>query len=163
MNSTDISNLLTPVVADHGLEIDRVEVSAGSKRAVVRVFLDGDGPQGAGPSLDQIAEATRSVSVALDDADITRGRPYTLEVSSRGVSRPLTDEKHFRRNRGRLVVATTTDAEIAGRIIEADADGLALDVDGVVQQLPWPSVKSALVQVELNRSSAEFADEDEED
>ncbi len=163
MNATDIDKLLIPVVAAHGLEIDRVEVAAAGKRSVIRVFLDGDGPDGLGPSLDQIADATRSVSVALDDVDITRGRPYTLEVSSRGVGRPLTEQKHFHRNRGRLVMVATVDGQTTGRIVAADADGLRLDVDGAIEELSWPSVKSAAVQVELNRSIAEFGDEDEED
>ena len=97
MNTTDLEALVAPVVAAHALEVDRLEVMAAGKRSVVRVFLDGDGPDGRGPSLDQIAEATRDVSRALDDADVTKGRAYTLEVSSRGVSRPLTAAKHFRR------------------------------------------------------------------
>ena len=77
------------------------------KRRVVRIFLDGDGPQGRGPSLDEIADATRAISRELDDAPAMGSRPWTLEVSSRGVSRPLTEAKHYRRNTGRLISATT--------------------------------------------------------
>jgi ribosome maturation factor RimP len=162
MNSPEISSLLTPVVAAHDLEIDRLEVTAAGKRSVVRIFLDGDGPAGVGPSLDQIAEATRSISVALDDADLTKGRPYTLEVSSRGVGRPLTEAKHFRRNRGRLVAVVTDEGELTGRIAEVGPDFVELDIAGVVKQVPLASVTTALVQVEMNRPLAGVEDEEEE-
>jgi ribosome maturation factor RimP len=163
MNSPDISRLLTPVVAAHGLEVDRLEVAAAGKRSVVRIFLDGDGPAGVGPSLDQIAEATRSISIALDDADVTNGRPYTLEVSSRGVGRPLSEAKHFRRNRGRLVALTTAEGELAGRIAGVGEDYVELEVGGAIKQVPLMVVTNALVQVELNRPLAAAQDEEEEE
>jgi ribosome maturation factor RimP len=162
MHNPEILRLLTPVVAAHGLEVDRLEVAAAGKRSVVRVFLDGDGPAGLGPSLDQIAEATRAISVALDDADITNGRPYTLEVSSRGVGRGLTEAKHYRRNRGRLVVVTTQDGELTGRITGAGEDFVELEIAGSINQVPLASVTNALVQVELNRPLAGVEEEEEE-
>ena len=109
MDPTTISDLVTPVVTSCGLEVDRVEVLPAGKRRVVRIFLDGDGPQGRGPSLDEIADATRAISRELDDAPAMGSRPWTLEVSSRGVSRPLTEAKHYRRNTGRLISASTAD------------------------------------------------------
>lgn len=163
MNSADISALLTPVVAAHDLEIDRVEVTAAGKRSVVRIFLDGDGPAGKGPSLDQIAEATRSISAALDADDPTGGRPYTLEVSSRGVGRPLTDGKHFRRNSGRLVVVSTADGEVTGRIVEADDAQVTIDVDGQPQTIALVAIDKALVKVELNRPLTDASDDEDEE
>ena len=162
MDSTAIGKLLTPVVAAHDLEIDRLEITAAGKRSVVRIFLDGDGPAGVGPSMDQIAQATRSISAALDDADVTKGRPYTLEVSSRGVGRPLTEAKHFRRNRGRLVAITTADEPVAGRIAGVSDEVLELEVAGVVQEIALASITTAQVQVEMNRSINKSDDEEEE-
>jgi ribosome maturation factor RimP len=163
MNSADISALLTPVAAAHGLEVDRVEVAAAGKRSVIRVFLDGDGPAGLGPSLDQIAEATRSISAALDADDPTAGRPYTLEVSSRGVSRPLSEGKHFRRNRGRLVAVNTAEGDLTGRIVQADDDQVTIEVDGAVRTLALTAINKALVQVELNRPLAAAGDDEDEE
>ncbi len=162
MDSTAIGRLLTPVVAAHDLEIDRLEITAAGKRSVVRIFLDGDGPAGVGPSMDQIAQATRSISVALDDADVTKGRPYTLEVSSRGVGRPLTEAKHFRRNRGRLVAITTADEPVTGRIVGVSDEVLELEVAGVVQEIALAAITTAQVQVEMNRSINKSDDEEEE-
>ncbi len=122
MNTTDIESLVAPVAAAHALEVDRIEVLTAGKRSVVRIFLDGDGPVGRGPSLDEIATATRAISVAFDGVDITRGRPYTLEVSSRGVTRPLTEARHFRRNTGRLVVIDSAGGQLTGRVVAVDSE-----------------------------------------
>lgn len=161
MDSAQVTTLVSPVVEHHGLEVDRVEVVAAGKRALVRIFLDGDGPEGRGPSLDQIAEATRSISAALDDADLTRGRPYVLEVSSRGVGRPLTEAKHYRRNLGRLVALSTEAGEVVGRITAVGEDAVELDIDGAGRAVPLASIEKALVQVELNRPGTQLDEEED--
>lgn len=162
MLSTDISTLLDPVVAAHDLEIDRVEITSAGKRSIVRIFLDGDGPDGRGPSLDQIAEATRSISASMDDSDVSRGKPYTLEVSSRGVTQPLTQAKHFRRNTGRLVRVVTTEAELTGRIVAVNGDEVELQVGSDTQQVALDRITTATVQLELNRPIAGSDDDNEE-
>lgn len=158
MDPVTISELVTPVVVSCGLEVDRVEIMPAGKRRVVRIFLDGDGPKGRGPSLDEIADATRAISRVLDDAPVMGGRPWTLEVSSRGVSRPLTEPKHYRRNTGRLIAATTADGEVTGRIAGVTDTEVTLDVGGTPRALPVAAITRAVVQVELNRS----IDDDEE-
>ncbi len=160
MNSQAVADALAAVVGALGLEIDRVETAAAGKRSVLRIFLDGDGPEGRGPSLDDIAEATRAISAALDDSPVVGNGPYVLEVSSRGVSRPLTEPKHFRRNTGRLVALRLAGGEqLTGRIAGADADGVRLDVESGEREVPYAQIGSAVVQVELNRLPAEDADE----
>jgi len=151
MKIPDLERLLTPVVAAQSLEIDRIEILPAGRRRVVRVFLDGDGPGGLGPSLDEIADATRAISAALDESTIPGQAPYTLEVSSRGVGRPLTQAKHFRRNRGRLVAVSGEGLDLTGRILEVDEDELVLDVDGSRRSLPLAGIGQAVVQIELNR------------
>lgn len=149
MDTADIESLIAPVAAAHSLEVDRLEVMTAGKRAVIRVFLDGDGPVGRGPSLDEIAAATRDISTTLDGTDVTNGRPYTLEVSSRGVNRPLTQAKHFRRNTGRLVAFSLGDEQLTGRIASADETAVVVDVDGAERRIPLTEISRALVQVEL--------------
>lgn len=159
MKISDLEGLLTPAVAAQQLEIDRIEVLSAGRRKVVRVFLDGDGPDGRGPSLDDIAEATRAISTALDDSPITGSAPYTLEVSSRGVSRPLTEPKHYRRNQGRLVRLTGADLDLTGRIVAVADLAVTLDCDGSIRELALADIDKAVVQVELNR----LPDSDEEE
>ncbi|HAM45213.1 MAG TPA: ribosome maturation factor RimP [Propionibacteriaceae bacterium] len=162
MLSTDISTLLDPVVAAHDLEIDRIEITSAGKRSIVRIFLDGDGPDGHGPSLDQIAEATRSISASMDVSDVSRGKPYTLEVSSRGVTQPLTETKHFRRNTGRLITVVTPESEITGRIVSVTDDEVELQVGAASQPVVLAQITKATVQLELNRPIAGSDDDNEE-
>ncbi len=151
MKERAIGELVTPIAEGRGLEVDRIEAMRAGKRVLLRITLDGDGPKGLGPSLDDISAATRAISEALDASDVTGQRPYTLEVSSRGVSTPLTEPKHFRRNRTRLVALTLESGEsIRGRILSAD-DVLELDVDDVSRTVEFSEIAKAVVQVEFNR------------
>lgn len=152
MNSERIAEVVAPVLEQFALDLDAVEIKPAGRRSVVRVVVDGDGPDGTGPSLDDIAEATKAVSGALDTSDATGAGPYTLEVTSRGVSRPLTLPRHWRRNTDRLVKVSLADGEVlTGRIIASDEDTVTLDVDGASRQVAYSGIRTALVQVELNR------------
>jgi ribosome maturation factor RimP len=115
MNADQIASVLGPVLEQFTLDLDAVEVKPAGKRTVVRVVVDGDGPDGGGPSLDDIAEATRAVSATLDSSDVTGKGPYTLEVTSRGVTRPLTLPRHWRRNLDRLVKVSLTSGATTSR------------------------------------------------
>jgi ribosome maturation factor RimP len=152
MKDSQIEPLLTPVLAAHGLELDDLEVIPAGRRRLLRVVVDGDGSHGRGPDLDDIAEATKAVSVALDGSDAMGDRPYTLEVTSRGVGRPLEQPRHWRRNHRRLVTVTLTGGDkVTGRIVASDEEGVTLDVDGTERRLPYDDVRRALVEVEFNR------------
>ena len=131
-----------------GLDVEAVELTPAGKRRVLRVAVDKDG----GVTLDDVAEATREVSRVLDDSDAMGEHPYTLEVTSRGVDRPLTLPRHWRRNAARLVRVTLTDGDVVtGRIGQSTDDGVTLDVDGVDREVPYDEVAKALVQIEFNR------------
>ena len=164
MLESQIAGLLTPILAQHGLDLDAVEVVPAGKRRLLRIVVDGDGPEGRGPLLDDIAEATKALSAALDDSPVVGNTPYTLEVSSRGVSRPLELPRHWRRNVGRLVAVQTTGGEsFTGRVTAADEGGVQLDVEGSPRRLEQAEVAKALVQVELNRRAPAELEVDEDD
>ena len=148
--------MLIPILAQFGLELEAVEVVPAGRRQLLRVVVDGDGASGTGPLLDELAEASKAVSAALDSSDVMGNAAYTLEVSSRGVSRPLERPAHWRRNRGRLVAVTTTEGNtVLGRIVSADSETVQLEVDGEFRMLAFGEVSKALVQVEFNRPSPE--------
>lgn len=156
MNLHDVENLVTPVVDNLGLEVDRIEKMPAGKRSVLRISLDGDGPDGRGPSLDDIAEATRAISAALDASTVTGNQAYTLEVSTRGVTRPLTEPRHYRRNRGRLVALRLVEGEPwTARIMEAGPDSVTVEAEGERREIPYTQITKAVVQVELNRPTEE--------
>ena len=93
------------------LDVEAVELTPAGKRRILRIAVDGDG----GVTLDDVAEATKEVSRVLDESDVMGEQPYTLEVTSRGVDRPLTLPRHWRRNADRLVRVTLTDGDVVER------------------------------------------------
>ena len=151
MQERALVEVVEPILAEHGLELDALDVTPVGKRAILRITVDGDGPEGKGPLLDDIAAASKAVSAALDESPAVGQQPFTLELSSRGVSKPLTEVKHYRRNTGRLVKLWIGDEEVVGRIVGAEDDAVALDVNGEVSRISLDQVDKAVVQVELNR------------
>ena len=138
-----------------GLDLEAVELTPAGKRRVLRVAVDRDG----GVTLDDIAAATRAVSDLLDDSDLMGEAAYTLEVTSRGVDRPLTEPRHWRRNRDRLVKASLRDGtQVTGRIGDSDGSGATLDVSGTPQRVAYDDVTKALVQIEFNRPTSHEGD-----
>ncbi|SER49715.1 ribosome maturation factor RimP [Propionibacterium cyclohexanicum] len=156
MKQSALIDVVEPVITACGLELDKLTVVRAGARHVVRITLDGDGPSGHGPDLDEIAEATRAISAALDESDAAGQAPYTLEVSSRGVSAPLARPAHWRRNAGRLVTVHTTDGEqFTGRITDSDDTAANLAVDGRSRRIDYSQVRKAVVQIEMNRKDQE--------
>ncbi|MDN5726403.1 MAG: ribosome maturation factor RimP [Propionibacteriales bacterium] len=153
MNHDQIAAELTPLLAGFGLELEAIETQPAGRSTLVRLVIDGDGPDGTGPSLDELASATKKVMAALEESGSLDTDRHALELSSRGVHRPLTEEKHWRRNTGRLIkINFTDDAEsIIGRITGHSADGATLDVDGQEREVPYADMAKAVVQVEFNR------------
>lgn len=143
-------DVLTPVVAATGHDLEDVTVTSAGRRSLVRVVVDADG----GVDLDAIADVSRAVSEALDeDADggAAFAGPYVLEVSSPGVDRPLTEQRHWRRAVGRLVQVPVGEATVTGRVLDTDSAGVSLDVDGARRSIPWGELGRGRVQVEFNR------------
>ncbi len=149
MNQDELIKELTPILADHGLELDALEAASSGKRRVLRVVVDGDGPSGTGPTLDEVSAATRSVSAALDKSRAVGNASYVLEVTSRGVNRPLTKPQHWRRNIGRLVTITHADgSKSEGRIDSATEHQVTLL--GADSGIDFSDIDRALIKVEMN-------------
>lgn len=159
-----LHELLAPLVAEVGSDLEDVSVSQAGRRSVVRVLVDRDG----GIDMDGVAEVSRVVSDALDALDEAEpgllGATYVLEVGSPGVDRPLTEPRHWRRNATRLVTATRVDGTtVTGRITEADDAQVTLDVDGAPVALAYADLARGVVQVEFNRKDTEPAETEPED
>lgn len=158
-----VAAVVQPVVAGAGYDLEDLGVSRAGRRHVVRVTIDGD----RGVSLDDIADVSRAVSAALDAAEEAEGDllpgEYELEVSSRGVDRPLTLPRHWRRNIGRLVKVSAAGRQVTARVKAAGDEGVTLDVDGTVQEVAHADLGPGRVQLEFTRwGEVEGADEDDE-
>lgn len=109
-----VTELLEGAFGRAGYDADDVVVEAAARPPRIVVIADGDG----GLDLDALGELSRLASELLDQIDDTPDEAtYVLEVTSRGVDRPLTTERHFRRAHGRKVEVTLSDgSQVVGRL-----------------------------------------------
>ncbi|GAA8854121.1 ribosome maturation factor RimP [Helicobacter pylori] len=152
-----------------------VSVTPAGKRRVARITVERPVADAVGDTpvepltLDEIADATRLVSDALDSSDVMGSQPYTLEVSTPGTDRPLTEPVHFRRLVGRLVEVTLADGQVTGRVLATTADGVDLHVKGTkktaphTQHIPFADITRAVAQVEFTRPDSTPAAGETED
>ena len=146
-----------------GFVLEDLTVAAAGRRSVVRVVVDRADPAAGGITLDDVADASRVLSDALDRVDEADpgllGGTYVLEVSSPGVDRPLTEPRHWARNVRRLVTAVPREGEpVTGRVVSAGESSVVLDVDGSERELAYADVVRGTVQVEFNRADPEEED-----
>lgn len=151
-----LAGLIQPVVAAAGMDLESVRITVAGRRRLLRVVVDSD----QGVSLDDAALVSREVSAALDAANVMGDVPYTLEVSSPGVDRPLTEPRHWRRAAGRLVrVKAGAEGTVQARVLTADADGVTLDMSGASRRFGYGDLGPGAVQVEFGRlPDAELAE-----
>ncbi len=148
----ELTLLLSDPLSGLGLDLEAVELTPAGKRRVLRVAVDKDG----GVTMDDVAAATKEISGVLDESDALGEHPYTLEVTSRGVDRPLTLPRHWRRNADRLVKVDLVAGDvITGRIGASDEGSVTLDVDGEHRAIPYAEVAKAKIQIEFNRRTVE--------
>ncbi|MFX4285152.1 ribosome maturation factor RimP [Janibacter sp. G349] len=152
-----------------------VSVTPAGKRRVARITVERPVADAVGDTpvepltLDEIADATRLVSDALDASDVMGSQPYTLEVSTPGTERALTEPVHFRRLVGRLVEVSLADAQVTGRVLATTADGVDLHVKGTkkaaphTQHIPFADITRAVAQVEFTRPDSTPAAGETED
>jgi len=165
-----VTSVIEPVLHAMDIDLETVKISRAGRRRVLRVIVDADG----GVSLDDIAEVSREISARLDAKNAMGDAPYTLEVSSPGVDRPLTQPRHWRRAIGRLVAvplsADGTDVQpdapddpgtLTGRVLGADEESVTLEIDGAERTVRYDDLGPGRVQIEFGRlSDAEEPDEE---
>ena len=148
-----VIELLDGEFARAGYEVEDVVVDGAARPPRIVVIADGDD----GLNLDALATLSRLASELLDQFDDSAEEtPYLLEVTSRGVDRPLTAERHYRRAHGRKVELTLADgSSVTGRLGEVSDGVLRLVVADrragrVVRELPIEDVANAVVQVDFS-------------
>jgi ribosome maturation factor RimP len=171
-DAEQVTALARPVIGAAGLDLEAVRVTSAGRRTVLRVVVDGDG----GVSLDDIALVSRELSAVLDASPVMGEQPWTLEVSSPGVDRPLTEPRHWRRAMGRLVTVPlmggaggagsaggagragqsgstggATATLIEGRVTGASSDAVTLDTGGETRQFGYRELGPGRIQIEFAR------------
>ena len=147
-----IAELITPALQEAGYYLEEVNLVTPGNHRIVTVIVDGD----TALNLDQVTVASKLVSELMDEAPFMGETPFTLEVTSPGIDRPLTLPRHFAKNLTRLLKVTKTDGVVVtGRITSNTESDVTLSVvekketKEVVVALA--DIKRAVVEIEFNR------------
>lgn len=151
-----IAQLVTPAVEAQGLFLEEVHIVSPGKHRIVTCIVDGP----ASLNLDQVTAVSRSISELLDEATFMGDLPFTLEVTSPGVDRPLTLPRHFAKNLGRLLKIVKIDGStINGRAIESTDSSIMLSYaekkEEKVLEVMLSEIKRATVEIEFNRKDGD--------
>lgn len=124
--AAEVIALLEGELAGQGFSLLDVRVFRGGGRITLRIFVD---TPGGGISLDEVATASRTVSMLLEEADRIAD-PYVLEVSSPGVRRPLRTREHYLAAVGQRVevkvAVTDGNKRLRGTLLEVGATSVTI-------------------------------------
>jgi len=146
-----IHALATRVAEECNFEVVDMQLWAKGKRTLLRVFIDKEG----GITLDNCETFSRRLEALLDVEDPITS-PYTLEVSSPGLDRPLKNFKDFKKNLGKLVRIVTKEkvnnqSFFVGRLEGANDQSLRLSLtDGKGEvDIPVTIISRANLELDL--------------
>jgi len=152
MNMTLASNLtelLNPAVTRAGFVLEEVSVTPVGKRRLISVVVDCENRN---PSLDEVTVVSKEVSSILDTYSQLGEMPFTLEVTTPGIDRPLTELRHWKKNLGRLVKITPHSGEkYVARIKEVLPREVVLELKNQESKVHFSDIARAQIEVEFNR------------
>lgn len=140
----EISAAITPALTALGFYLEDLNISSAGKRSLLTVIVDADRHL----SLDEVTQATKAISEIVENIPALGATPFTLEVTSPGVDRPLTKPRHWRKNINRLVKIILQDGkEIKGRI--KSASEISSTIDEV--EISYADIKRANLEIEFKQ------------
>jgi ribosome maturation factor RimP len=138
----DISAAITPALEALGFYLEDVTIISAGRRSMLTVIVDGDTHL----SLDQVTSATKAIGEIVESIQSLGETPFTLEVTSPGLDRPLTKVRHWQKNINRLVkVVLLEGSEIKGRIIDVSEVSARVDE----KNINYSDVKRATLEIEF--------------
>jgi ribosome maturation factor RimP len=139
--SAKVSGLLQPYLAEHGLDLYRIEYKKEGPGWVLRVYLDKPaGSESEYVSIEECEETNRFLSEALDSEDFI-ARSYNLEVCSPGLDRELIKDEDYVRFAGRQVEVRTYEKICGSRehegVLAGKKDGIVtIETTGEMLEIP---------------------------
>ena len=138
----DISAAITPALEALGFYLEDVTITSAGRRSMLTVIVDGDTHL----SLDQVTSATKAIGEIVESVQSLGETPFTLEVTSPGLDRPLTKVRHWQKNINRLIKVVLLDgSEIKGRI--KDVNEVSATVDE--KNINYSDIKRATLEIEF--------------
>lgn len=148
-----IWELTETILTAEGMELVEAECLRMPSRWLIRIYMDKEG----GVTLADCSEISHQLGDVLDVHDVPPG-PYTLEVSSPGLDRPLVRDKDFLKYQGAAVDIRLREKmagvkHFKGKLVEfLEVDGqklLVVDVSGTSYRIPRHMVVKAHLVYEI--------------
>jgi len=151
-----ISQHISPALQEAGFFLEDINLASPGHHRIVTVIVDGESSL----TLDQVTVASKLVSELLDEAAFMGETPFTLEVTSPGIDRPLTLPRHFAKNHDRLLKVTKSDGVVViGRVLSNTDSAVTLNVVDKKEErevtIALTDIKRAQVEVEFNRKDGQ--------
>lgn len=145
----NIKQVVEKKLASMGLELYELKCIKAGSRILVRVFIDKDGAV----TVNDCEKASNEISILLDVEGFSQS-PYTLEVSSPGIDRPLTTEKDFRRAVGNEVRIYFRDNEnknrtVSGRLVTCSEGNIAVETVKELKTIPLSDITSGKIEIKI--------------
>ncbi len=138
----DISAAITPALEALGFYLEDVTIISAGRRSMLTIIVDGDTHL----SLDQVTSATKAIGEIVESIQSLGETPFTLEVTSPGLDRPLTKVRHWQKNINRLVKVVLLDGlEIKGRIKDVNEVSATIDE----KNISYSDIKRATLEIEF--------------
>jgi ribosome maturation factor RimP len=143
-NKEQVAAVITPAIEALGFYVEDISITSAGRRSMLTVIVDGDTHL----SLDQVTVATKAISEIVENLPTLGNNPFTLEVTSPGLDRPLTKPRHWRKNKDRLIKIVLNDGkEITGRIKDSTDDEVIVDE----QKVAFVYIKRATLEIEFKQ------------
>jgi len=143
-NKEQVAAAITPAIESLGFYVEDIAITSAGKRSMLTVIVDGDTHL----SLDQVTVATKAISEIVENLPTLGNNPFTLEVTSPGLDRPLTKPRHWQKNKDRLIKIILNDGkEIAGRIKDSTQSAVTVDE----QVINFADMKRATLEIEFKQ------------
>jgi ribosome maturation factor RimP len=143
-NKEQVAAVITPAIQALGFYVEDISITSAGRRSMLTVIVDGDTHL----SLDQVTVATKAISEIVENLPTLGNNPFTLEVTSPGLDRPLTKPRHWRKNKDRLIKIVLNDGkEITGRIKDSTDDEIIVDE----QKVAFVDIKRATLEIEFKQ------------
>ena len=140
----EIIAVITPALETLGFYLEDVTITSAGRRSMLTVIVDGDTHL----SLDQVTAATKGISEIVEGIQSLGQTPFTLEVTSPGLDRPLTKPRHWRKNIDRLVKVILLDgSEVKGRVKDTSETFVTIDE----QVINFTDIKRATLEIEFKQ------------
>ena len=143
-NKEQVTAAITPIIESLGFYVEDIAITSAGKRSMLTVIVDGNTHL----SLDQVTVATKAISEIVENLPTLGNNPFTLEVTSPGLDRPLTKPRHWQKNKDRLIKIILNDGkEITGRIKDSTQSAVTVDE----QVINFADMKRATLEIEFKQ------------